>query len=251
MTALDGLLWLALMLLPLYGLQRLLHREIQAVFLIATRSERVTTFLFALVFLPGVFLHELSHFVMARLLRVRTGRFSLLPQALPNGRLRLGYVETAQSDVLRDSLIGAAPLLAGGLFVAWAAIGPLQLLPLWDVLHNGQWNLVWLGLTMLPGLPDFWLWFYLTFAVSSTMLPSESDRHAWLPLALWVSVLLGLALLSGIGPWMWEHLSAPLNAFLRSVALLFGLSAVVHAMLALPVLLARRLLARMTGLDVQ
>ncbi len=250
-TAFDGLIWLVFMLLPLYGLQRVLHREIQAVFLITTRSERVTTFLFALVFLPGVFLHELSHFVMARLLRVRTGRFSLLPQMLPNGRLRLGYVETMQSDVLRDSLIGAAPLLAGGVFVAWAATGPMQLLPLWDVLRNGQWDLVWLGLTILPGLPDFWLWFYLTFAVSSTMLPSESDRHAWLPLALWVSVLLGLALLSGIGPWMLEYLAPLLNTFLRSVALLFGISAIVHATLALPVSLAHRLLTRITGLDVR
>lgn len=250
LSAFDGLLWLVLMLLPLYLLQRLLHREIQAVFLISTRHEAASMFLFALVFLPGVLLHELSHFVAARLLRVRTGRFSLLPRMLPNGRLRLGYVETASSDVLRDSLIGAAPLLAGGLFVSFAATGPLQLLPLWDVLWAGQWPLVWVGLSLLPSLPDFWLWFYLTFVVSSTMLPSESDRHAWLPLLLWIVVLLALAVASGVGPWMLENLAPTVNAFLRSVAMLFGLSAAVHAALALPVLLMRRLLARLTGVDV-
>ncbi len=250
LSAFDGLFWLVLMLLPLYLLQRLLHSEIQAVFLISTRHEAASVFLFALVFLPGVLLHELSHFVAARLLRVRTGRFSLLPRMLTNGRLRLGYVETASSDVLRDSLIGAAPLLAGGLFVSFAATGPLQLLPLWDVLRTGQWPLVGMGLSMLPSLPDFWLWFYLTFVVSSTMLPSESDRHAWLPLMLWIVVLLALAVASGVGPWMLENLAPLVNAFLRSVAMLFGLSAAVHAALVLPVVLMRRLLARLTGVDV-
>ncbi|MEJ5223517.1 MAG: hypothetical protein WHV44_03605 [Anaerolineales bacterium] len=250
LSTFDGLLWLVLMLLPLYLLQRLLHHEIQAIFLITTRHEAASMFLFALVFLPGVLLHELSHFVTARLLRVRTGRFSLLPRMLSNGRLRLGYVETASTDVLRDSLIGAAPLLAGGLFVSFAATGPLQLLPLWDVLRAGQWPLVWVGLSMLPSLPDFWLWFYLTFVVSSTMLPSESDRHAWLPLLLWIVVLLALAVASGIGPWMLDNLAPHVNAFLRSVAVLFGLSAAVHAALALPVMLLRRILARLTGVDV-
>lgn len=239
-----------LMLLPLYFLQRMLHRAMQSILLILTRHEGLTQALFALIFFPGVLLHESSHFLMARLLGVRTGRFSLLPHALPNGRLRLGYVETASTDVLRDSLIGAAPLVAGGLFVAFAATGPLQLLPLWDVLRAGRWPLVWLGLSMLPSLPDFWLWFYLTFAVSSTMLPSESDRHAWLPLGLWIAVLLALAVVSGMGPWLLENLAPPLNDFLRGVALLFGLSAAVHAVLTFPVMALYRALVHLTGLDV-
>jgi len=251
LSAFDGLFWLVLMILPLYFLQRSLHREIHAVFLILTRHEGFSIGLFALIFLPGVFLHELSHFIMARLLQVRTGRFSLLPQVMSNGRLRLGYVETARSDVVRDSLIGAAPLLAGGLFVAYASIAQMQLLPLWDVMRHAQWPLVWLGFKILINIPDFWLWFYLTFAVSSTMLPSESDRHAWLPLGLWLSVLLALALASGIGPWMLENLAPLLNSFLQSVALLFGLSAMVHAVLIGPVMLIHRLLTRITGLDVR
>jgi hypothetical protein len=41
--------------------------------LILTRDSRVTMAIFAMLFLPGVFLHELSHFVMAKILRVRTG----------------------------------------------------------------------------------------------------------------------------------------------------------------------------------
>src|SRR5215210_9393319 len=94
MSQLSGLLWFILILVPLILLQRLLHREIQAVFLIMTRDTRLTMGIFSMLFLPGVFLHELSHFVMAKILRVRTGKFSIFPQSLPDGRLQLGYVET-------------------------------------------------------------------------------------------------------------------------------------------------------------
>lgn len=250
LTQFSGLPWFVLMLLPLVYLQRLLHREIQAVILIATRNPPLTMGLFSILFFPGVCLHECSHFVMAKLLNVRTGGFSLIPHVLPNGRLQLGYVETEQTDLIRDSLIGAAPLLAGGLFVAYAGIERLGLLPLWDVLRNGQLDLFWQGIALLPQVKDFPLWFYLTFTVSGTMMPSASDRHAWLPLGLWIAILVGLALLAGAGPWMLEHVAPLLNSFLNSAAVLFGLSALVHALLALPAMLLHRLLSRLTGLDV-
>src|SRR5512146_1884625 len=228
MSQLAGLLWFILMLVPLILLQRLLHREIQAVFLILTRDTRLTMGIFSMLFLPGVFLHELSHFVMAKLLRVRTGKFSIFPQTLPDGRLQLGYVETAKSDAVRDSLIGAAPLIVGTLVIAYMAIYPLQMRVLWDAFRNGQFNLFWMGVRALPRVGDFYLWFYLAFAVSRTMMPSESDRHAWLELLIAIGVLLVIALLVGAGPWMLSNVAPRLSNFLSSVAVIFGLSAFVH-----------------------
>ena len=250
MTQLSGLLWFLLILVPLIILQRLLHREIQAVFLILTRDIRLTMGIFSMLFLPGVFLHELSHFVMAKVLRVRTGKFSIFPQSLPDGRLQLGYVETARSDIVRDSLIGAAPLIIGTLFVAYVAIFHLQMRVLWDVFRNGQFGLFWMGVRALPQAPDFYLWFYLAFAVSSTMMPSESDRHAWLELVISVGVLFALALLFGAGPWMLSNLAPRLSNFLSAVAVIFGLSVFVHILLILPTALIHKLLARATGVDV-
>jgi hypothetical protein len=203
-----------------------------------------------MLFLPGVFLHELSHFVMAKILRVRTGKFSIFPQSLPDGRLQLGYVETAKSDVIRDSLIGAAPLIVGTLFVAYVAIYHLQMRLLWDAFRNGQFDLFWLGVRALPQVPDFYLWFYLAFAVSSTMMPSESDRHAWLELLISIAVLFGLALVFGAGPWMLSNVVPRLSTFLSAVAVIFGLSGFVHILLILPTLLTHKLLARATGVDV-
>jgi hypothetical protein len=250
MAQLSGLVWFIFLLVPLIILQRLLHREIQAVFLILTRDVRVTMGIFSMLFLPGVFLHELSHFLMAKLLRVRTGKFSIFPQSLPDGRLQLGYVETAKSDVVRDSLIGAAPLIVGTLFVAYVALYHLQMRVLWDTFRNGQFDLFWLGVRALPQTPDFYLWFYLAFAVSSTMMPSESDRHAWLELLISIAVLFGLALLFGAGPWMLSNVAPRLSTFLNAVAVIFGLSTFVHILLIMPTALIHKLLARLTGVDV-
>ena len=238
------------MLLPLVILQLLLHREIQAVLVLLTRNVQLTIGLFSILFFPGVFLHELAHFFMAKILRVRTGKISLIPRALPNGRLQMGYVETERTDIVRDSLIGLAPLIAGSLFVAYAGIYQLQVHTLWNVLRNGQIELFWMGLGLLPTVQDFFLWFYLTFAVSSAMMPSESDRHAWLPLGIWAAALLALAIFSGAGTWMLEHLAPLLDNFLNTVALLFGLSNVLHVILLFPFFVFHRLLVYIMQVDV-
>lgn len=248
---LAGFIWFILMLVPLIFLQRFLHREIQAVFLILTRDTTLTMGIFSLIFLPGVFLHELSHFVMAKILRVPTGGFSIMPQPLPDGRLQLGYVETSRSDIVRDSLIGAAPLITGTLVVAVIAIYRLDMRVLWDTFRNGQFSLFWLGIAALPRVSDFFLWFYLTFVISSTMTPSASDRHAWLNLTLAIGLILAAALLVGAGPWMLSHLAPRVSDFLSSVAVIFGLSAAVHAVLILPIALIHKLLARVTGVDIR
>lgn len=230
------------MLLPLVYLQRFLHREIQMVIYFITRNEDLAIIIYSILFLPGVFLHEASHYLMAKVLGVRTGKFSVIPQLMDKGRLRMGYVETMRTDVLRDSLIGLAPLIAGTLFVAYASIVKLQINTLWEVFQNSQWNLFFMGLGLLNNIPDFYLWFYLTFAVSSTMMPSESDRHSWMPLGIWIVVLFSLAILSGAGAWMINNIAPSLDNFLNSIALLFMLSNIVHLVLFFPLYLFRKLL---------
>jgi hypothetical protein len=250
MNQITGLFWFVLTLAPLVLLQRLLHREIQAVFLIITRDTRLTMGIFQVIFLPGVFLHEASHFVMAKILRVPTGRFSILPKSLPDGRLQLGYVETARSDIVRDSLIGAAPLITGTILVAYIAFYHLEVRILLDVLREGQLNLFWMGIRALPTVRDFYLWFYLAFCASSTMMPSQSDRHAWLELVIATGVIFSLVLLIGAGPWMWRNIAPLISNFLSSVAVIFGLSAAIHTVLVLPTALIHRVLTRLTGVDV-
>ena len=243
---LDGLLWLLLLFGPLLLLQRGLHREVQAVLLLFTRRNDVALMLFSILFLPGVLLHEASHFIFARLLGVRTGRFSLLPRPMGQGKLQLGFVETASTDWLRDALIGVAPLLSGGAFVAYAGLSRMGLVELWDqVIQSGP-----AALTGAWARPDFWLWFYLAVTVSSTMLPSASDRRSWQPIGLILLLLLVVSLLAGAGPWLLVYVAPAFNQALRAVAVVLAISVVVHLVFLLPAWLLHRLLARLMHMDV-
>lgn len=242
--------WLLALVAPLLLLQRQLHREIQALFLLVTRRGEISLALFSLLFFPGVLIHEGSHFLMARLLGVKTGRFSLVPRPLKGGKLQLGFVETSATDIFRDALIGTAPLLAGGAFVAYAGLYHLGLPALWERLASGG-SSAWLAaLSSFQAPPDFWLWFYLTLTVSSTMLPSTSDRRAWLPLSLVGGLVLAISLLVGAGPWLFQHLAPYLNQAFQAAAVVFGITVLLHLVLLPPLWLLRRLLSRITGLEV-
>jgi hypothetical protein len=71
----------------------------------------------------GVFHPVLSRRSIARVQPLRHGKaafratrgFSIIPKMMPEGYLRMGYVEVAETDIVRDSLIGAAPLILGNL----------------------------------------------------------------------------------------------------------------------------------------
>lgn len=238
------------MLGPLLFAQRWLHQEIQYIFLLITRRPTMALGLFSLLFFPGVLLHELSHYVMAFLMRVRTGRFSLLPSLMPDGKLRLGYVETAQTDFFREALIGAAPLITGGVTVAYLGITRLGLGTVETALGRADWTAFLLALRSVPDQPDFWMWFYLAFAVSSTMLPSASDRRAWLPIGLVAVGLVLLALLAGEGQWMLDNAAPWLDRALRALATVFGVSLALHLVLLIPLRLLHGLLTAVTGMHI-
>jgi hypothetical protein len=246
----SAFLFLLLLLVPMIYLPRLLQREIQAVFLVVTRQPDLSTSLFALLFLPGVLLHESSHFIMAQVLGVRTGRVSLIPKKIGDGRLRLGYVETAQTDIFRDALIGIAPLLTGGIFVALVGVYRLGLNTVWSSLIQGHLAAISQALSTIIKQPDFWLWFYLVFTVSSTMMPSASDRRAWLPIVIMVAGLLGLILLVGLGSWLMTRLELGILTAINAVSTVFGITILIHLLTLPPTWVFRKLLSRLTGIQV-
>ena len=249
-AVLASLLFLLILPIPLIYLQRSVQREIQAIFLILTRQPEISTALFSLLFFPGVLLHEVSHFLMAHLLGVRTGRFSLIPRRLGGGRLQLGYVETASTDFVRDALIGTAPLIAGGIFVAFAGISRLELNVLWKDFTLGGSGSTLMVLKSILTQPDFWLWFYLTFTVSSTMMPSASDRRAWIPILVMMVTMTALALLAGAGPWILLKLGTTIKSALDAVSVVFAITVLIHLILLLPAWVIRKVISRVLGVQV-
>lgn len=246
----SGLIYFAACLLLFVFTQRWLHNELQAILLLLTRRPQLTVGLFSLLFFPGVVLHETSHLIAAVILRVKTRRFSVIPRVLPGGKIRMGYVETAAVDPLRDALIGAAPLIAGLAVTAALGAWRLGMLPLAGLAFQGQWGEFMDNLQAIPRLQDFWLWFYLAFTVSSTMLPSAADRRAWLPVLLTIAGAVGIALLAGAGSWMMAHIAPAVDQGLRMLALIFAISLLIHLVLALPAWLLRLVISRVSGLRV-
>lgn len=68
--------------------------------------------LLAILYFPGTVLHELSHFVAAKVCGVQTGRINLTPRFTDRGMV-LGSVEIARTDFVRHFLVGVAPLITG------------------------------------------------------------------------------------------------------------------------------------------
>ncbi len=246
----NSLGWFLVGVIGLSVLQRRLHYEIQTVLYLLTKRIDLALTIFSIIFLPGVVIHELSHYLMARLLKVPVGNFSVVPQPMADGRLRLGYVETASTDFFRDALIGAAPLITGSIFVAYAGLVHLEFASIWDLVATGDISSLSSALSTVINQPDFWIWFYLIFVVSSTMFPSPTDRRAWSPILLTVGVVVALILIAGAGPWLWENLGSTLLKFVHILSQIFIISAIAHLFLLPFFWLMRLMLSRIFRLKV-
>jgi len=191
-------LWLAATFVVMLWLHHWLEAHLQGLVYLITGHAGVTLWVFFAIFLPGTLVHELSHWIVARLLGVRTGRIEIWPRR-QKGAVWLGSVQIGRADPVRSSLIGLAPLITGSL--AAAAIGArLQLDTLGSLLIARDWSLIWQRLSTSAGLPDFWLWIYLLFSVANRMLPSPADRQAWRPVLVFLGLVALVLLFSGWTP---------------------------------------------------
>lgn len=241
----EGLAWLIGFTLPFMLVQHWLHREIQYLFMIITHRLELAVGLFSLLFFPGVLLHELSHLVAAWGFRVPVKHFSLIPHTGANGKVRLGYVETGQAGFFRDSMIGTAPLITG--VIAISIISNLVLgLPTFFTGNIDTWLL---ALKSLPTIPDFWIWFYLIFTISSTMLPSTSDRKAWIPVLIILVLVVILVILAGLGQWLMTHILPVLQVFISSFTAVMGISLLAHVILLIPLAFVRSLLTKVLRVE--
>lgn len=77
------------------------------------KQRRPTIIIFSFLFLPGTFIHEVSHLLASLVLFVRFGKLELIPEELEGGGLKMGSLEVAKTDPIRRLLIGAAPMFTG------------------------------------------------------------------------------------------------------------------------------------------
>ena len=218
---LEPWIWLLATFPPLLILQRWISRHTQIIFLLLTRHAGMAMLLNQLVFLPGVLMHELSHWVFARVLGVRTMGFSVWPNRQPDGSLRLGYVHTEKVDFLREALVGAAPLLAGCAAVAAIGLRVLELDHLAVAFARRDWTGASSRLLHVLQSADLLIWVYVLFALSNTMMPSASDRRAW-PLVGVLLLALGVGMYyAGMGAVLQRAVGQGISAGVTVIATAF------------------------------
>lgn len=150
-----------------------------------------------LLLLPGIVVHEASHWVTAWLLGLQPGKFTLWPKR--RGRMvGLGSVTARSGGPLLDSLVGMAPLFAGTVLVALLARAWFGGAGLEQSLSSGSVT-GWIdALTAAFRRPDAALWAYLIFVIANGMMPSAPDREPLKPLLVYIALAVLLYLLLGL-----------------------------------------------------
>jgi len=164
-----GILILLLALITLYVLARIFIQKLFIVLYRLAHEREDAATLLGWVFLPGTFIHEMAHLLMALVLIVPFGELNLFPEVTDQG-IKLGSVQVGKTDFVRSSLIGLAPIIAGGAILFFSITFALTHLTIW-------WVIV--------------LTVYLVFEITHTMFSSSKDLTAVLELVVFLAVISG------------------------------------------------------------
>ena len=143
-------------LVILYFLSKRLTQDLFNFIYGLTKKRNLAIYILAVLFLPGTFIHEISHFLTALFLFVPVGEVEFLPEIQGSDSLKMGSVAIGKTDPIRKFLVGIAPFIIGTFLI----IGSLSFLTLNNLLEN----------------PYFLILIsYLVFSVGNTMFASKSD----------------------------------------------------------------------------
>ena len=223
-------------------LQRWLHQHIQGLTFAVTGDPGCAMRLLFILLLPGVILHEGSHWVVANLIGVRTGKVSFGVARARGKQFSLGSVTVERTDSLRESLIGLAPFVVGlGAILLIAGYGfdlwPDSGLSLNDMLQR---------VLSTATDPLTWLDLYLIFAVSTAMIPSESDREPWGGLLVICGAVAAVSILLGWTPRIPPDLITWARRILDGLTFAFGVSVLVNGAVAVVIWIIEWTVSRVT-----
>jgi hypothetical protein len=193
-------------------------------------SRRGGVWLYTLLFLPGILIHELSHFVSAAFLGVRTGEIQLFPHEgkEKNGQVALGSVQVAKTDFVRSSLIGAAPFFTGS----------LALFALVDIVVVRQVSFVSFA-EMVAGVSALlvgggWragVFLYGILVVGNTMFSSDEDKRSYPILFFFLALFAILLIVSGYSQQLVVSVFPLVSRVAKALVISFSLTALLQVIL--------------------
>ncbi len=162
--------------------------------------------LLSFLFLPGVIVHELSHFLTAVILFVRVGDMEFAPKKSESG-LKLGSVEIAKTDPIRRAIIGFAPVFAGLMLIVGIVYFFTSNLSFFQ--DKG------IYITMLAIIAIV----YLLFAISNTMFSSRRDMEGAIEIIVTLLIVAILLYVLGLRvplSWVFVFLESNMEPFKKS-----------------------------------
>ena len=237
----------------LWLMQRWVHTHLHGLALLLMGNPERATILYALVLFPGVFLHEGSHWVTAKLLGVRTAGFSLIPRRQANGSVRLGYVQyykTADVGAIRESLIGGAPLIVGTAVTLLIGFTLFNIPDLLTAMQAGDVDMLSAALRQLFETNNLFVWLYLIFAITNAMMPSASDRRAWPAFLAMVGAAIVLLLLLDLQGVLWRGLAGPTAVIFGYLGLVFAMGIAVDFIAIILIITLEAMVGRIRGVNV-
>jgi hypothetical protein len=221
------LVWSLVLLTAVWLTGRKLSSYFLGVVYLLTRSRNAALGLYVILLLPGTVVHELSHWLMAKLVGVRTGRIAVFPSRGRHGNDSLGFVTVRGGALWQHTLIGLAPLLVGSLLTFWLTTALFDVPALQQAWLARRWADI--GVVLIAGLrrPDAWPGLYLLFALSHAMFLSAPDRapvqRMLVYLAAVLTVLYALGWMPTIPPEWTTALQGAFAAFAAGLTVTFGL----------------------------
>lgn len=213
-------------------LERWLHQHIFKVGWLLTKNFQTTTILYYTFFLPGVVLHELSYWLVAGILDVHAERAIQWPEKQEIAELRLNFIKLAKNTPpLKLAIITLAPL-AAGIVVIWFVAN--NIFPIDEFLariSTGKLSDVAGAVSFIAAIPDFWLWIYLAFTISNTMIPNLKDLRGLRIIFIIIAAISAGFFLLGVGS------EVVITILIGPVAsALYGLASILAIIIAIDIL---------------